>query len=251
MDELCYLMMVTYNRLELTKQTLEDLAKSVDYPSVLVIVDNGSTDGTVDFLESEDLEFGEHIQASHIIFNTENKGIGIGRNQALKYAVDSGATWFSTLDNDVLLPTGWLSECITILKANRQFAMLGVNVENAPYPIVETNGYKFRECPYPGNLGTACTVFHKSFQKMFGYFEIFENRYGCEDTDLGTRTRALGMRLGVIERYGTHLGVGENDQGQYREFKTKSHDANVPKYKANWKAYFNKTKSIYIPYKDS
>lgn len=244
--------MVTYNRLELTKQTLNDLVKSVDYPSVLVIVDNGSTDGTVDYLNSEDFKLGGQIQKSHIIFNKENKGIAIGRNQALKYAVDCDAQWLSTLDNDVLLPVGWLSECINILKANRQFAMLGVNVENAPYPIITSNGYRFRECPYPGNLGTACTVFNRNLQKMLGYFEVYPNKlYGLEDTDWSSRQRCLGLKLGVLERYGVHLGVGEHDVGEYREFKTRTHDANVPKYKENWKAYFNKTKPIYVPYRDS
>ena len=45
------LLMVTYNRLELTKQTLDSIFKNTKTPFELVIVDNASTDGTVEFLK--------------------------------------------------------------------------------------------------------------------------------------------------------------------------------------------------------
>ena len=43
-------MMVTYNRLELTKQTLDNLFKNTKYPINLIIIDNNSTDDTVNYL---------------------------------------------------------------------------------------------------------------------------------------------------------------------------------------------------------
>lgn len=251
MDERCYLMMVTYNRLDLTKETLDDLVKSVDYPSVLVIIDNGSTDGTVNFLQ--EYKPGGKIDKYHVIFNTENKGIAIGRNQALKYAMGRNAEWLSTVDNDVKMPIGWLSECIDILKNCPQYAMIGVNMEGKEYPIVESNSKRVQLKPPPSNLGTACMVFNKRIPKMIGFFNYkdYPGGYGLEDTDYSLRLRALQMKLCYIERMGIHLGVGDRDTGEYREFKTKTHDKNVPIFQKNCQAYFNRTKSLYISYEDT
>ena len=46
------IMMVTYNRLDLTKKTLEGLFKVTKYPFNLVVVDNASKDGTVEYLNN-------------------------------------------------------------------------------------------------------------------------------------------------------------------------------------------------------
>ena len=98
------LMMVTFNRLNLTTQTLTDLIRTTTYPFELIIVDNASQDGTVEFLETfcqQHAGADKFFKSYHIHKNTENQGIAIARNQCLKMATGE---WLSTLDNDVLLP---------------------------------------------------------------------------------------------------------------------------------------------------
>ena len=41
-EDIATLMMVTYNRLELTKQTIDNIFKNTKHPYNLVIVDNGN-----------------------------------------------------------------------------------------------------------------------------------------------------------------------------------------------------------------
>ena len=243
------LMMVTYNRLELTKKTIQGLTESNERPCDLVIVDNGSSDGTQDYLISLQEECPEPFENIHLIMLNENKGIAIGRNIALKKADDLKTKWYCTIDNDVALPDNWLDSCIDILSANKSFGALGVNFENTSFPLVTKGGFTFQEKPQ-GNLGTACMVFKKQLHQMIGFFNTEYGQYGEEDADFGMRARVAGFRMGYVKHNGDHLGSDENDTGEYREFKTKQHADNLALFKKNCALYAHRQKSLLIPYKD-
>jgi glycosyltransferase involved in cell wall biosynthesis len=259
MDELINLMMVTYNRLPLTIKTLDSILETTNNPFNLIIIDNGSTDGTVDFLKNilqrlydmrED-EGGEmpYLRKLVIKYNKENKGIAYGRNQGLVEAVKLDGEWLCTVDNDVLLPQRWSSECIEILKANQSFGSIGVNFEDTKYPLVTKGGIEFQEKPQ-GNLGTACTVFNIRLHKMLGFYKSYGTNYGEEDANFGMRIRVLGLKLGYIKEMGIHIGSGENDTGEYREWKTECHKKNLAQFKQDCADYFNRKIPLYIPFKE-
>jgi len=242
------IMMVTYNRLNLTKQMLECLFKNTKRQFNLVVVDNGSTDGTVKYLE----QLGADGTVSRHCLNKENRGIAIGRNQALKITDIQypDTEWYCTIDNDVEVPDGWLDECIEIMKANPKYGMIGVNMEGNTYPIVTENNKTFQN-KQAGNLGTACMVFNKSLHKLLGFFNYLDyGKYGLEDSDMGMRVRVAGLKLGYIKEMGKHFGVGEHDQGAYRQFKTETHNKYLTKFNTNCAAYVRRQKSIYISFKD-
>jgi GT2 family glycosyltransferase len=246
------IMMVTYNRLDLTKEALESIFKNTKHPFNLVIVDNGSKDGTVEYLDKTLYQKTEEHEAFldySIIANRENLGIAIGRNLALYEAVHKYDTeWLATIDNDVDVPAGWLTDAIEIMKSNRQYASIGVNMEGRPYRIVNLNGKAFQDKPQ-GNLGTAAMVFNRSLQKMLGFFNYQDyGLYGEEDADWGMRTRVLGFKLGYVQSMGKHLGEGERDQGEYREFKTESHRRNLAKFNQNVREYMARRKPIFISF---
>lgn len=239
-------MMVTYNRLNLTKETLSNINENnTGCKYNLVIVDNNSTDGTVEFLK--DLQVKSNNITCH--FNSNNKGIAIGRNQALRLANELNTDWFCTIDNDVLMPDEWLIECIDIIKRNPKYGMIGVNMEGKEYKLVTENNKTF-QYKAQGNLGTACMVFPKSLHKMLGYFNTEYKLYAHEDADYGMRTRALGYKLGYIKEMGKHLGENENDVGEYREFKNKYHKDNLAKFHENARLYMTKQKSLFVPFKE-
>ncbi|HLG27608.1 MAG TPA: glycosyltransferase [Paenisporosarcina sp.] len=241
-------MIVTYNRIELTKQTLNSIFENTDCPYNLVVVDNNSTDGTLEYLYgacADEISERGFLKGFKIHRNEQNRGIAVGRNQALQLAEDE---WLSTLDNDVLVPKGWLTQCIEILRDNPMYGMLGVNMEGVTYPLVKNGYYEWQDKPR-GNLGTACTVFHRSLHQMLGYFNTEYGLYGEEDADFGMRVRVLGLKLGYLKEAGKHVGEGENDIGEYRDFKTASHKANLKKFNENCSSYISGKKSIYIPFK--
>lgn len=241
-------MMVTYNRLELTKQTLDCLFANTDYPFNLIVVDNASSDGTADFIYSycgDKIGTSEHFKGFKVQRNEQNLGIAVGRNQALQMAEDE---WLATIDNDVWLPKSWLTECISILSQNSKYGMIGVNMESKSYPLIKVGNLEWQN-KHQGNLGTACAVFNRSLHKLVGYFNTEYGLYGEEDADFGMRVRVVGFRMGYIKENGRHLGEGEMDKGEYREFKTSSHQKNLAKFNENCRAYVSKRKPIYIPFK--
>jgi GT2 family glycosyltransferase len=242
-------MMVTYNRLELTKQTIENIYNTTLLPFNFIIIDNASSDGTIEYLN----ELKEHKNNIHLKFNSINKGIAIGRNQALKIADSLNTEWYATIDNDILLHEGWLTECIDVLRQNRNFGAVGVSFEGKVYPLIksELGGCEF-EYKQRGNLGTACMVFRKSLHQLIGFFSTeYGNFYGLEDTNFGNRIIFAGLKIGYVKTHGIHLGVGEKDQGEYRKFKTKQHNENLPKYYADYGLYASGKKSLYIPFKEN
>ena len=244
------LMMVTYNRLELTKKTLAGLVGSTGIPYNLVVIDNGSEDGTIEFLKDKPIE-DSNLQNLVIRYNKENKGIAVGRNQGLVEADKLGTNMYCTIDNDVIMPAAWLKNCVDILKANKTFGAIGINMEGAEYPAVTLNGFTFQHKPQ-GNLGTACMVFPKAVHQMLGFFNMeFGRPYSCEDSDLGFRlTRCLNMKIGYAAN-GTHLGEdGGPNPSDYRKFKTELHEKTAPVFFKVCREYLNKTKPVYIPFKD-
>src|SRR5271154_2081018 len=84
---------VTYNSGRFIKRCLESVLAQ-RYPNTeIIVVDNASTDGSVDILE----QFEDRCQ---IVYNDENIGFAAAQNQAIR--VGSG-TWVLTLNPDVLL----------------------------------------------------------------------------------------------------------------------------------------------------
>lgn len=237
------LMMVTYNRLELTKQTVENIYQTTDLDFNFIIVDNGSTDGTTEYLKK--LE--NNKNNVYLEFNKENEGIARGRNKGLKLADDLNTNWFVTIDNDVLVTQNAIKNCIDIIKINPNYS-IGINFENVNYPLVTLNGYEFQN-KQQGNLGTAFMTFSLSLHKMIGFFTTNYNLYSHEDANWGFRARIAGFKMGYLKENGIHIGSGENDIGEYREFKNTQSKQNLQTFYNDCKLYLNKIKPIYIPYK--
>jgi GT2 family glycosyltransferase len=85
--------LVTYNSGRFIKRCLESVLKQ-KYPHFeVVVIDNASTDGTVDILE----QFSDRCR---IYYNEENIGFAAAQNQAIAL---SEADWILTLNPDVLL----------------------------------------------------------------------------------------------------------------------------------------------------
>src|SRR5271155_5896451 len=84
---------VTYNSGRFIKRCLESVLAQRYANKEIIVIDNASTDGTVDILE----QFEDRCQ---IVYNDENIGFAAAQNQAIRL---SGGDWVLTLNPDVLL----------------------------------------------------------------------------------------------------------------------------------------------------
>jgi len=100
--ELVSVTLVTYNSGRFIKRCLDSVLEQ-KYPNLeVVIVDNASTDGTVDILEP-------FADKCRIYYNEENLGFAAAQNQAIAL---SNGDWVLTLNPDVLLMPNFLQALV-------------------------------------------------------------------------------------------------------------------------------------------
>jgi glycosyltransferase involved in cell wall biosynthesis len=83
----------TFNRLELLKQTIKSLSSTGQNVCELIVVDDGSTDGTIEFIKK--------AQPGVLLIEQPNQGPGAARNRGIEAAtgeyiafLDSDDLWF-------------------------------------------------------------------------------------------------------------------------------------------------------------
>lgn len=102
------IIILTHNNLSYTKQCLEELDKTTkDYE--VVVVDNASTDGTVEYLKAWEGQEKNRFA----IFNSANKGFAAGCNQGVS-AAHYGS--ICLLNNDTLPFPGWLDALRAVME---------------------------------------------------------------------------------------------------------------------------------------
>jgi len=250
------IMMVTYNRLELTKRTFEGALKNAGCNYNLIVVDNGSTDDSVEWIcdNSKDIAY---IDKCVVISTGKNKGIANGRNKCLKImSTDfNDSDYLCTLDNDVILPDNWLKDCCDVLSSKHVGVLAcGVNLECKPYSKAQIKLNDGRsiciQIKSRGNLGTACGVMHKRVFDKIGYFDMLET-YAHEDALMYLRARlAFKGIVCYLGKDGEHIGVGENDSGEYREMKNEFWDKNMPVHNRLASLYMSGRKSLKVDFEE-
>lgn len=120
------IVVVCWNALKYTKNTLESLCKSIelcDYENIIItLINNGSTDDTNDYL----IKFSKECPfVVNVINNEENIGIGAAYNQGLRVSIESDAQYTVFCNNDLLFTNGWFNKMKNILDLKPDIAMLG------------------------------------------------------------------------------------------------------------------------------
>lgn len=110
---------LAYNRLEFTRASLASMKANTDWSQVrrVVIYDDGSTDGTFELVTA----FKCPCQVE--IINTSLRSPVAIMN---RYLQSDPAPIFAKIDSDVMLPAGWLTECLGLMDANPGVDLLGI-----------------------------------------------------------------------------------------------------------------------------
>ncbi|HEY7043775.1 MAG TPA: glycosyltransferase [Nocardioidaceae bacterium] len=103
----CFIVAVTYNRAEYLARLLESIDAMSPRPAGLVVVDNASTDGTAEVIETYERSVPEGFV--HVRRFEENVGGSGGFSAGVETALEQGAEWVWTMDDDVeVLPEALL-----------------------------------------------------------------------------------------------------------------------------------------------
>ncbi len=104
-----------YNQLHFTETCLDTLEADTKRPPYeIIIVDNGSSDGTRLFLEEEARRLNDPKDiVLKPIFNDTNRGVAPAWNQGL---LASTGSVIGILNNDLHLSEGWMANCLWALQ---------------------------------------------------------------------------------------------------------------------------------------
>lgn len=115
---------MSYDRLEYTSQIFKWMDETAEYPFDWYILDQGSKDGSREFLEG--LEHGNVGKIRFKHFSPENLGITLGSNKLLDDIFGVGGKYqlIIKVDNDCKFMTkGWLDTIVDLWKRNHKLYM--------------------------------------------------------------------------------------------------------------------------------
>jgi len=110
-----YIIIVTYNAQDYLKDCLGSVFSFLPKEQAVnvVVVDNNSSDGTIDFIK-------ENYPQIKLIENKKNLGFAGGNNLGMKYAIDRGADYIYLLNQDTIVEEGWLDKVLSLAESDSQ-----------------------------------------------------------------------------------------------------------------------------------
>jgi GT2 family glycosyltransferase len=212
-EKLVYILIVNWNQASLTIECLESVFQSESVPFRVLIVDNGSTDGSPQqicraFPQIEVLEAGENL------------GYSEGNNLGLRYALENGASYVLLLNNDTVVDPQMLSRLMQAAESDPSIGIVGpthfyfdspTTIWGADNHILWTQGVPHRArmgeivslkgLPEGDNqlveadyIDTCAALVRADVFRRVG---LLDGRYfiNYDDADFGLRTRAAGYRV--------------------------------------------------------
>lgn len=219
---------VTFNRLELLKDTISGLRNQSRKLEAIIVVNNSSTDGTSEWLDKQ-----EDIQT----ITQPNLGSSGGQYTAFQTAFEQGYDLIWTMDDDVFPDESALEKLLEEFSEKRIHTPLRFSPDGTPFyndtlKLNMTNPFKsiwteilsekhlineFIPCE---GMTFEGPLFHRSLIEAIGLPEKKFFIYG-DDTEYWLRAKKAGFE-GFIVR----------DSKMYRKYMP------VEKYAINWKSYY-------------
>lgn len=170
-------LILTRNCLELTKRCVESVRRQ-DVPTETYIIDNGSTDGTHEWVEETRIGFEYFLNLGW------NRGVSAGWNEML-VELFRDHDHVLVLNNDTIIPPWFYSK---LLACNVPF-VTGVSVDNMDAIAYPSQWAEMGECP-----DFSCFLIRREAWEQIGPFDEGMKHY-ASDIDYHVRARKLGIPL--------------------------------------------------------
>ncbi|AZK49164.1 glycosyltransferase family 2 protein [Paenibacillus lentus] len=203
----------TYNQKDLVLQCITSIESHTEQPYEIIVVDDGSIDGTCEALWSKkgSIRVGVHL---------ENLGFASAVNTGLMMA--KGNT-IVLLNNDVLVTERWLTQLLTVLNNNKDAAAVGpvtnyisgdqqieavyndlkeMEIFAANYNKIDRSRWH-----YTDRLVGFCLLLRRETFEDVGYFDEGYQIGNFEDDDWMLRLQLQGKRLMIAgDTFVHHIG---------------------------------------------
>lgn len=194
------IIVVAYNHLDYTKKCIESLLKytaGIDFE--LIVVNNGSTDGTLEYFHT--------LRDVKIVDLKENRGTSGGINSGFEAATGEYVLFVS---NDLLLTPNWANNLLYCIEADKKIGMvvpasnISSNMQIVSFDYTDDDAlYSFARAYNKSDktkweerirlVTYAFIVRYDLFKEIGGMDEDFNS--GFDDDDISFRVRRMGYKL--------------------------------------------------------
>jgi GT2 family glycosyltransferase/glycosyltransferase involved in cell wall biosynthesis len=239
------ILVVTHNSAQFIRLCLDAIQRNTSYPNYeIVIVDNCSSDGTVQAVREQAL--GD--SRISVISLDRNEGFARANNRAVGHAQGE---YFMLLNPDTMVTAGWLERLISVMRREPRVGLVG--------PVTNCAGNQMRiSVQYRDRREMECFAFHLASQKRGETLEISMAPLFCtlvraslwrnlggldesfevgmfEDDDFSLRVHKAGYTILCAEDcFVHHFGAGSFNQLS-REVHDKVFAENRQRFEAKWK----------------
>jgi len=206
------IIILNWNGKEDTSECFESL-KRITYPNYeILLVDNGSTDGSVECLR-------ENFPEIEIIENKENLGYAEGNNVGIRKAKENGTDYILILNDDTVVDPEFLTELVKVAESDPKIGFAGPKVyyydfngrkdvihsaganinlwRGIPPPIIGVNEIdkgQYNQLNNVDYLEGACLLIKRNVIDKIGLLDAKYFMY-WEETDWCTRSRNAGYSV--------------------------------------------------------
>ena len=225
-----------YNKLVLLKECLYHLEEQTYSNFDILIVDNGSSDGSSEYI----YDICKNNKRYHHILLNNNTGFAYAVNRGFEFSINAGFQFSILLNNDAYVEKDFVKELVlSIQKDNRTFAVSSMMINYHNKNLVDSFGdnYMLLGWAFQGHIGenvneilkndecfSACggaSIYKNGIIKEIGFFD--ENFFAyLEDIDLSYRAKLFGYKIrNCYTARCYHLGSATSGS-KYNEFKVRT-----------------------------
>lgn len=218
------ILILTYNRYAAVQACFDSLSHTMNRDDTRITIwDNGSTDGTQDYLWGMEVGSEENFHPPLILNSDENLGVAGGRAKLLEYGSDSEYVVF--LDSDVIITDdSWLD----ILAAALEPENVGMVGPGGSYMAADWSGF------LPGHPGPvdcvngACQMFKREVLKAGVHLDLNYGKFWTEDSDFCFQIREAGYDVLCVPAPILHTPGESGDEDGLHQ---RNHDYFVSKWR--------------------
>lgn len=203
----------------------------------IIVVDNGSTDGSLGILDS--------YPEVEVIRHDKNKGYAGGVNPGFRQAIEKGLKYVAAFNNDAVADKRWLENLTAVLDSNPSAGIAACKLLNTDGSCLDSTGeqYTVWGLPYPRGRGEADIDRYDDQTDVFGasggaslYCVRMLKEIGLldedffayyEDVDLSFRAQLAGWKVRYVPSSVVYHQVGATS-GKLKGFTTYQTIKNLP-----------------------